>query len=98
MTMRDHLLRRGRHAMAYRMACLVVLLGLTLVFKHFGLSRLVGLPALLFLIVLLIPMGRYFVRCTQCRFPFEFLGRVQLRRSVKKHRLNYCPHCGASLD
>ncbi len=97
-TVRDHLLRRSRHAWLYRAIVFVAFLLLMEWMKRYDVEALVAVPILLLLLVVLMPLGEYFARCPSCRYPLQFMGRLRLRYGAKKYRTNFCPHCGLSFD
>jgi len=40
----------------------------------------------------------YRTRCPDCSFPIAMNGPANLRAGAGAQRINYCPHCGKSID
>jgi hypothetical protein len=97
-TVRDNLLSQSRKAWLVRAACFFVVGAIAVWVKQAGLDRFVVVPVLLILVAIFMPLGAYFARCPNCKFPFEFMGRVRLKCGARKYRTNFCPHCGLDLE
>jgi len=77
-------------------ACLLVFAGLALLPKDF--SRIIWIP--LACLAIAIPYGLLVGRivCPLCEYPFYKVGFFRIKFGSGKYRINYCPHCGVSLD
>jgi hypothetical protein len=96
MTVREFLWKRVKAAMVVQAitVAFAVILAFTLpemVHLHVAIILvLAGLAAVLTIL--------YRTRCPSCSYPIAMNAPVNLRAGAGMQRINYCPHCGVSID
>ena len=96
MTIREFLWRRVKRAMVVQAMTFLVA-----VIAGFALPEMANVYAVI--VVVLFGFGvvlslLYQTRCPECAYPIAMSGAANLRQGAGIQRINYCPHCGISLD